>query len=192
MRNNLERSWNKTLKTFVDFGNQGNFTRMDQIADSIAAAFQRGNKVLIAGNGGSACDAMHFAQEFTGRFRRDRKPLPVISLDNAAHITCVGNDYGFDEIFSRDLEAFGAGGDVFIAISTSGNSENVIKAIGKAKEKGLTVVTLLGRDGGKMKGLGDYELIIQGDTADKIQEVHMAILHILIESVETMLFDFEY
>ncbi len=185
----VAKSWSTTLKTFTEFGTQENLAVIGQIAEGIAKAFRNGNKVLIAGNGGSACDAMHFSQEFTGKFRKDRKALPVISFTDPAHITCVGNDYGFDTIFSRDVEAFGVCGDVFIAITTSGNSENIIKAIKAAKEKGVTVVALLGRNGGKLKGTADYELIVAGDTADKIQEVHMTILHIIIESVESILFN---
>ena len=143
---------------------------------------------MIAGNGGSACDAIHFAEEFTGRFRKDRRALPVISFADPAHITCVGNDYGFDDIFSRDIEAFGVSGDVFIAISTSGNSPNIIKAVQNAKERGIVVVTLLGKSGGALKGVGDYELIVAGETSDKIQEVHMAVLHIIIAGVEAIMF----
>ena len=150
----------------------------------MAGAFKNGNKGLICGNGGSACDAMHFAEEFTGRYRKDRPALPVISLTDASHITCVGNDYGFDAIFSRGVEAFGQKGDFFFGISTSGNSPNVLKAIDAAKSRGLKTVALLGKDGGKMKGLCDYEFIVPGKTADRIQEVHMMILHIIIEGVE--------
>lgn len=188
MKNSVEQSWKNTLRTFMGFGKEDNFFIMAQIAQSIASAFIRGNKVFVAGNGGSSCDAMHFAQEFTGKFRLDRKALPVISFDNSAHITCVGNDYGFENIFSRELDALGVAGDIFVAISTSGNSGNLIKAVHKAKEKKIIVVSLLGRDGGKIKGLSDYEICVQGDTSDKIQEVHMSVLHIIIESVEAILY----
>ena len=158
------------------------------LANQIATCFQAGHKVLICGNGGSTCDAMHFAEEFTGRYRKNRRPLPVISLTDASHITCVGNDFGFEEIFARGVEAYGQEGDVFIAISTSGNSENIIRAVRRAKLLNLQVASLLGKDGGKLKGECDLEFIVPAQTADRIQEIHMTILHIVIEGVERILF----
>jgi D-sedoheptulose 7-phosphate isomerase len=134
------------------------------------------------------CDAMHFAEELTGRFRQDRPPLPAIAISDPSHITCVGNDYGFDEIFARGVQAYGKPNDVAIGISTSGNSENILRALDRAISMGLKTVALLGKDGGKLKGLCDLELIIPGETSDRIQEVHMAILHILIEKIERDLF----
>ncbi|MGL5000791.1 MAG: D-sedoheptulose 7-phosphate isomerase [Cetobacterium sp.] len=164
----------------------------ENVAKNLADIFEKGNKVLICGNGGSNCDALHFAEEFTGRFRSDRKALPAISLSDSSHITCVGNDYGFDYIFSRGVEAYGKEGDMFIGISTSGNSANVIKAVEAAKKMGLKTCVLLGKDGGKLKGLCDYEFIIPGDTSDRIQEIHMMILHIIIEGVEKIMFPENY
>lgn len=163
-----------------------------KVAIDLANVFQLGNKVLICGNGGSNCDALHFAEEFTGRFRKDRRALPAISLSDSSHITCVGNDYGFDYIFSRGVEAYGKEGDMFIGISTSGNSANVIKAVEVAKKMGLKTCVLLGKDGGKLKGMCDYEFIIPGDTSDRIQEIHMMILHIIIEGVEKIMFPENY
>lgn len=163
-----------------------------KVAIDLASVFQLGNKVLICGNGGSNCDALHFAEEFTGRFRKDRRALPAISLSDSSHITCVGNDYGFDYIFSRGVEAYGKEGDMFIGISTSGNSANVIKAVEVAKKMGLKTCVLLGKDGGKLKGMCDYEFIIPGDTSDRIQEIHMMILHIIIEGVEKIMFPENY
>ncbi|MGL5000019.1 MAG: D-sedoheptulose 7-phosphate isomerase, partial [Cetobacterium sp.] len=151
-----------------------------------------GGKVLIAGNGGSNCDALHFAEEFTGRFRKERRPLPAIAISDSSHITCVGNDYGFDYIFSKGIEAFGKEGDMFIGISTSGNSSNIIKAIETAKKLNMKTVTLLGKDGGKLKGIADYEFLINGETSDRIQEIHMMILHIIIEGVERIMFPENY
>lgn len=164
----------------------------EKTAKALAEVFKNGNKVMICGNGGSNCDALHFAEEFTGRFRSDRKALPAIALSDSSHITCVGNDYGFDYIFSRGVEAYGKEGDMFFGISTSGNSANVIKAVEAAKKIGMKTCLLLGKDGGKLKGMGDFEFIIPGKTSDRIQEIHMMILHIIIEGVEKILFPENY
>ncbi len=166
--------------------------KIEQISFLMAECFEAGNKILICGNGGSACDAMHFAEEFTGRYRHHRKPLPVIALTDPSHITCVGNDYGFEEIFARGVEAYGKKGDILIVLSTSGNSKNVIRAVEKAKELKLTPITFLGKDGGSLKGSCDMEFIIPARTSDRIQEVHMTLLHVLIEGVERILFPENY
>lgn len=163
-----------------------------QASQWIAEAFHSQKKVLICGNGGSACDAMHFAEEFTGRYRKNRVALPVLSLTDSSHITCVGNDFGFEEIFSRGVEAFGQPGDILIGMSTSGNSENVIRAIQKAQEKRLKTIAFLGKDGGKLAQLCDLEFLVPGITTDRIQEAHMTILHIMIEGVERLLFPHLY
>lgn len=164
----------------------------EKVAKELADVFTKRNKVLICGNGGSNCDALHFAEEFTGRFRGDRKALPAIAISDSSHITCVGNDYGFDYIFSRGVEAYGKEGDMFFGISTSGNSPNVIKAVEAAKKLGMKTCVLLGKDGGKLKGMCDYEFIIPGKTSDRIQEIHMMILHIIIEGVERIMFPENY
>lgn len=164
----------------------------ERVAKELADVFKKGNKVLICGNGGSNCDALHFAEEFTGRFRGDRRALPAIAISDSSHITCVGNDYGFDYIFSRGVEAYGKEGDMFFGISTSGNSPNVIKAVEAAKNIGMKTCVLLGKDGGKLKGMCDYEFIIPGKTSDRIQEIHMMILHIIIEGVERIMFPENY
>ena len=164
----------------------------EKVAEALAEVFNNGNKVLICGNGGSNCDALHFAEEFTGRFRGDRRALPAIAISESSHITCVGNDYGFDYIFSRGVEAYGKSGDMFIGISTSGNSGNVIKAVEAAKKIGMKTCVLLGKDGGKLKGMCDYEFIIPGKTSDRVQEIHMMILHIIIEGVERIMFPENY
>ncbi|MBP6125731.1 MAG: D-sedoheptulose 7-phosphate isomerase [Leptotrichiaceae bacterium] len=189
IRNSYLTSY-ETVKAFVE--NDENIEKTVKIAEGLAKAYKNGKKSLIAGNGGSNCDAMHFAEEFTGRFRKDRIALPSISISDSSHITCVGNDYGFNFIFAKGIEAFGQEGDFFFGISTSGNSQNVIEAIKLAKEKGLKTVGLLGKDGGKLKGVCDYEFIVQGETTDRIQEVHMIILHIIIEGVERILFPENY
>lgn len=178
------------LQDFIS--EEGNFLKIADAAKMVSEAFRTGKKALSCGNGGSACDAMHFAQEFTGRFRGDRKALPVICVSDPTHITCVGNDYGFDHIFSRGVEAYGQEGDVLIALSTSGNSVNIIKAVEAAQERGMKVLTLLGKSGGKLKGKGEIEWVIPGTTSDRIQEIHMIILHTIIELVERELFPENY
>lgn len=165
---------------------------IENAAKMLAACFQQDNKVLVAGNGGSLCDGAHFAEELTGFFRSKRPALPVISLSDPGHITCVGNDIGFEWIFARGVEAFGRPGDVFIGLSTSGNSKNIVKAIEVARQKGLQTIAFLGKDGGKLKGVADLELLIDGfATSDRIQEAHMAAIHIIIELIESLLFSQE-
>ncbi len=159
------------------------------VATLIATRFSEGNKIIIAGNGGSLCDAMHVAEEFTGYFRSRRPALPAIALSDPGHITCVGNDTSFDDIFSRGVEAFGMSGDVFIALTTSGKSENLRRAVMTAKEKGLWTVAFLGKSGGAIKGICHHELIVSDFLySDRIQEVHMSALHIIIQAIEALLF----
>lgn len=166
-----------------------NLQFMEDAAEMISTAFQNERKLLIAGNGGSLCDAIHFAEEFTGQFRHKRKALPAIALSDAGHITCVGNDMGYDTVFSRGVEALGTAGDIFIALTTSGNSPNILSAVATAKEKGLPTIAFLGKTGGKLKGVCDLELYIPGfPYSDRIQEAHMAAIHIIIERVEEKLF----
>ncbi len=158
-------------------------------AHVIADAFKKGNKLIIAGNGGSLCDAMHFAEEFTAFFRKKRKALPAIVLSEVGHMTSVSNDEGFEEVFARGVEAFGKTDDVFIALTTSGNSDNLIKALKRAKSLNLKTISFLGKTGGAMLGLSDVEWVVKGfNTSDRIQEVQMAGVHILIEMVEKLLF----
>jgi len=176
----------RTLQSFV--ASDDHIQTMEEIAALITECYRNHGQVIIFGNGGSMCDAMHFAEELTGRFRQDRPPLPAIAISDPSHITCVGNDYGFDEIFARGVQAYGKPNDVAIGISTSGNSENILRALDRAISMGLKTVALLGKDGGKLNGLCDLELVIPGETSDRIQEVHMAILHILIEKIERDLF----
>jgi D-sedoheptulose 7-phosphate isomerase len=158
----------------------------------IYKALLNGGKIIVCGNGGSACDAMHFCEELTGRFRDDRRPLPAIALTDSANLTAVGNDYGFPEVFSRGVQAHGRKDDVLIALSTSGNSENVVRAIAAAEAIGMKVILLLGRDGGKLRGAGNVNFLIGGSTSDRIQEVHMTILHVMIEGMERMMFPSNY
>ena len=162
---------------------------MISAASLIAKSLKSGGKVLIAGNGGSLCDAAHFAEELTGVFRTKRKALPAISLSDPGHLTCVANDIGFDSVFSRGVEAFGKEGDVFIGMTTSGNSLNIVNAVQKALEMGLETITFLGKGGGRLKGIADLELIIESfNTSDRIQEAHMAAAHMIIELLEYRMF----
>lgn len=162
---------------------------IESVAWAIIDCYKRGGKLIIAGNGGSLCDAMHFAEELTGYFRNEREALPAIALSCPGHLTCVGNDVGFNEVFARGVEAHGKPGDLFIALTTSGNSKNLVEGVRAAKKKGLQVVTFLGKEGGALKGEGDYEWVVSGfKYSDRIQEAHMAAIHIIIEMVERELF----
>lgn len=172
-----------TLNNFLQ--SDSSLNSIQTAALQISATIKAGNKIISCGNGGSHCDAMHFAEELSGRFRNDRKALPAISISDVSHITCVGNDYGFEFIFSRFVEGIGNKGDVLLAISTSGNSANVLNAAKSAKEKGMHVVALTGNDGGKLAALADTNIIVpHSGFADRIQEVHIKIIHILILLIE--------
>lgn len=162
-----------------------NLQAIEQAAKLLAERFKAGGKVLSCGNGGSHCDAMHFAEELTGRYRENRPGYPAIAISDPSHLSCVANDFGFEFVFSRYLEAVGQPGDVLFGLSTSGNSGNIIKAIEAARAKGIKVIALTGKDGGKMAGLADVEIRVPHfGYADRIQEVHIKIIHILIQLVE--------
>jgi D-sedoheptulose 7-phosphate isomerase len=151
----------------------------------MADTINNGGKLISCGNGGSMCDAMHFAQELTGRFRYERPSLPALSISDPSHLTCAGNDYGYEHIFSRFIEGMGSAGDVLLAISTSGNSLNVIKAAEAALQKGMKVVALTGKTGGLLSALADVEIRVDGGKySDRIQEVHIKVIHILIDLIE--------
>ena len=193
MLDDIKKSFQDAANLIARFASDANeIKKTVEISEVIAKAFRSGNKILACGNGGSACDAMHFCEEFTGRFRNERPALPAISLTDVSHVTCVGNDYGFDQIFAKGVEAFGKEGDILLAISTSGNSKNIVEAVKKAKAQGVVTIGMLGKDGGQLAGLCDYEYIIAADTSDRIQEVHMTILHIIIEGVERLMFPENY
>ena len=151
---------------------------------TMAVSLKTGGKVMICGNGGSSCDANHFAEELTGRYRADRAPIAAIACTDAGHITCTANDYGFDHVFSRWVLALGKPGDVLVVLSTSGNSANIVKAVEAAKERQMQTVALLGKSGGALKGRCLHEIVVPGATSDRIQELHMLILHTIIECVE--------
>lgn len=157
-------------------------------ADLMAEAVKAGGKIISCGNGGSHCDAMHFAEELTGKYRNPRKAIPAICISDPSHISCVGNDYGYDFIFSRYLEALGNPGDVLLGISTSGQSANVLKAVVTARQKGMKIVALTGKDGGKLGPLADVEIRVPHvGFADRIQEIHIKVIHILILLIEKQL-----
>jgi D-sedoheptulose 7-phosphate isomerase len=158
----------------------------------LVETYRNGGTVFSCGNGGSHCDAMHFAEELTGRYRKDRRPLGALALGDPSHITCVSNDYGFQYIFSRQLEGLARAGDALIGLSTSGNSQNVIEAFQVAKSKQLKRVALLGRDGGKLKELADLAIVVPAQTSDRIQEMHIKLIHTVIELVERELFPENY
>ena len=156
-----------------------------EMAHLMTQAIENGGKIITCGNGGSHCDAMHFAEELTGRYRNDRKSLPAIAISDAAHLTCVGNDYGYEFIFSRFIEGMGNNGDVLLAISTSGNSMNIVNAVKAAKEKKMKTIVLTGKDGGKLADMADRLLIVPHfGFADRIQEIHIKIIHIMILLIE--------
>ena len=156
-------------------------------AQKTAETFQAGNKIVSCGNGGSMCDAMHFAEEFTGRFRDDRPSLPAVAISDPSYLTCTANDYGFDFIFSRFVQGVGRAGDLLLGISTSGNSSNVIEAVKEAQKQGMYTVCLLGKDGGALKPMADLSIVVPAVTSDRIQEVHIKIIHIAIETVERLI-----
>lgn len=189
MQKKLLVAVDEAIRAIEQLKNPSSLLFMEKVAEAIAACFDRGNKLIIAGNGGSLCDAAHFAEELTGFFRKSRRALPAIALTEPGHLTCTGNDLGFDWVFSRGVEAYGQPGDLFVGLTTSGNSSNIIRAFEAAREKGLQTVSFLGKGGGKLKGVADFELIIDGfSTSDRIQEAHMAAIHLIIEQVEHILF----
>lgn len=172
-----------TLNNFLE--SETCLQSIEKAAQLMSDAIKMGNKIISCGNGGSHCDAMHFAEELSGRFRNDRKALPALSISDPSHITCVGNDYGFKFIFSRYVEALGNKGDVLLAISTSGNSDNVLHAAKAAKDKNIKVIALGGKNGGKLVAQADCSIIVPHDGfADRIQEIHIKIIHILILLIE--------
>jgi D-sedoheptulose 7-phosphate isomerase len=179
-------SLNDSLTLLQDFiANEKNVEGIEKFAEIMVNAIKSGNKIIACGNGGSLCDASHFAEELTGRFRENRTSLPALAINDAAHITCVANDYGFEYIFSKFIEGVGKEGDILLAISTSGNSENIIKAVEKAKLKKMTVLALTGKDGGKLGAMANKELRVEWiKYSDRIQEIHIKILHILVELIE--------
>ncbi|GAB3232951.1 D-sedoheptulose 7-phosphate isomerase [Pseudaeromonas pectinilytica] len=177
---------NEAAKVLQDFINEPqNLLNIESAARLIADSFRQQGKVLSCGNGGSHCDAMHFAEELTGRYRENRPGYAGIAISDPSHLSCVSNDFGYEFVFSRYVEAVGRQGDVLLGISTSGNSGNILRAIEAAKSKGIKTIALTGKDGGKMAGLADVEIRVPHfGYADRIQEVHIKIIHLLIQLIE--------
>ena len=170
----------KVLEQFLS--NENNLNRIEQAGLAMVESIKNGGKIISCGNGGSHCDAMHFAEELTGRYRENRKALPAIAISDPSHISCVSNDFGYDFIFSRYIEGLGEAGDVLLGISTSGNSKNVLRAVEMAKQKKMTVVALTGKKGGNLADLADIEIRVPHlGYADRIQEIHIKVIHILTQ-----------
>ncbi len=175
-----------TLQKFI--AQPSNVERIEQAATLMAESLANGHLIISCGNGGSLCDATHFAEELSGRYRRNRKPYPAIAINDPAYITCVGNDYSFDDVFSRFIEGMGRKNDVLLAISTSGNSENVVKAAQKAKEKGMKVVSLTKEGENRLQEISDITIASpETPFSDRIQEIHIKVIHLLIELIEAKL-----
>lgn len=173
----------KVLSDFLD--DDDNISSITDAGAAMAYALKEGHKIIACGNGGSMSDAMHFAEELTGRFRDNRAPLPAVAISDPTHITCVANDFGYAYIFSKYIQAMGKQGDILLAISTSGNSPNILKAAEAAKEKGMKVIALTGKDGGKIQSMADQEIRVpHHGYADRIQEIHIKIIHSLILYIE--------
>jgi len=189
--NKIDKELQQAREVLEQFMNDAaNLQAVRKAASLLVDSIDKGGKVYSCGNGGSMSDAMHFAEELSGRFRNDRKPIPAIAISDSGYITCTANDYGYENIFSRFIEGFGQHGDVLLAISTSGNSENVLNAATVAREKGLKVVALTGNDGGKLADKCDVEIRVAHDGySDRIQEIHIKIIHILVMLIEDTLSD---
>lgn len=187
--NDIREEFNEARNVLDAFmANDENMEMIYTSAQIIASSLKRGGKVISCGNGGSMSDAMHFAEELSGRYREDRKALAAIAISDAGHLSCTANDYGYEYVFSRFIEAHGKDGDVLWAISTSGNSENILQAIRAAKEKGMMVIGLTGKDGGRMADYCDIEMRAPlSKYADRVQEIHIKIIHTTICIIEKMM-----
>ena len=181
----IKKHFEEALEVLSAFNTDENLQKIAHAIKMVSESIQNGNKIISCGNGGSMCDAMHFAEELSGRFRNDRKGLAAISISDPSHISCVANDFGYEYIFSRYVDAIGCKGDVLLGISTSGNSENVIKAVELAKSKGIKTIVLTGKTGGKLAALADLEIRApHSEYADRAQEIHIKVIHALIDGIE--------
>lgn len=180
----------ETLQTFIS--NPENINKVEKATELMLESIKSEGRILSCGNGGSMCDSMHFVEELTGRYRKDRDPIAAMSMGDPSHITCVANDYGYEYIFERHVRAWGRKGDTLLAISTSGNSKNVILATKEAKKIGMNVVGLLGKTGGELKDVVDVPIIVDCPITDRIQEIHIKLIHIFIEGIERSLYPEHY
>ncbi len=193
----MQNTWKKSLNEAASHLNafisdEKQIKKCEEFSNMLISTYKNLGTVFSCGNGGSHCDAMHFAEEMTGKYRKERPPLGALALGDASHITCVSNDYGFEHIFARQFLALSRPGDLLIGLSTSGNSANVIEAFKMARKNNHKTIALLGRDGGKLASMADLSIIVPGETSDRIQELHIKLLHIVIETVERALFPQNY
>lgn len=182
----IQRHFDEAASVLDRFRNDPrNIEAVERAAEMMVACLRAEGRLISCGNGGSMCDAMHFAEELTGRFRDDRAPIAALAISDPSHLTCVGNDHGFEQVFARFVQAYGRRGDVLVAISTSGNSPNVLKAAETARMKGMRVVGLTGKDGGRLAALCDAEVRVpHAGYADRVQEVHIKVIHAWIDHIE--------
>jgi D-sedoheptulose 7-phosphate isomerase len=190
MNNLITQSLQESQQVLADFlANPAKIEAIEKAADVLVDALKKGNKILSCGNGGSHCDAMHFAEELSGRYRENRPALAAMAISDPSHISCVSNDFGYNYIFSRFIEGLGNEGDVLLGISTSGNSANIMEAVKAAQAKGMEVILLTGKDGGQLAAYGCHEIRVDHfGYADRIQEIHIKVIHILIQLIESKLF----
>ena len=185
LKSEIKKQFEEAQLILSQFQNVENFEKIETAIEMMCTALKAGNKIISCGNGGSMCDAMHFAEELSGRFRTNRRGLAAVSISDPSHISCVANDFGYDFVFSRYIEAIGQSGDILLGISTSGSSKNVILAVEEAKKKGLKTIVLTGKDGGKLAGLADLEIRAPySEFADRAQEIHIKIIHNFILGIE--------
>ena len=185
LKSEIKKQFEEAQLILSQFQNTENFEKIEAAIEMMCTALKAGNKIISCGNGGSMCDAMHFAEELSGRFRNNRRGLAAVSISDPSHISCVANDFGYDFVFSRYIEAIGQSGDVLLGISTSGSSKNVILAVVEAKKKGMKTLVLTGKDGGKLAELADLEIRAPySEFADRAQEIHIKIIHNFILGIE--------
>jgi D-sedoheptulose 7-phosphate isomerase len=185
LKSEIKKQFEEAQLILSQFQNTENFEKIEAAIEMMCTALKAGNKIISCGNGGSMCDAMHFAEELSGRFRNNRRGLAAVSISDPSHISCVANDFGYDFVFSRYIEALGQSGDVLLGISTSGSSKNVILAVEEAKKKGMKTLVLTGKDGGKLAELADLEIRAPySEFADRAQEIHIKIIHNFILGIE--------
>ena len=191
MKDIIQQSLRESQDVLAQFlSDPSKLDAIEKAADCLVGALQQGKKILSCGNGGSHCDAMHFAEELSGRYRENRPALAAMAISDPSHITCVSNDFGYNYIYSRFIEGLGNQGDVLVGISTSGQSANIIEAVKAAQEKGMKVVLLTGKDGGVLAEMGAIEIRVDHfGFADRIQEIHIKVIHILIQLIEAKIFN---